>query len=47
MSIKAILQQPSGQLAANFGLFAAGWKYANDEAAINFRQAGRNLAYPY
>jgi hypothetical protein len=37
----AILQQPSGELAANFGLFAADWKCANDEAAINSRLAKR------
>jgi hypothetical protein len=41
----AILQQPSGKLAANFRLSAADWKCANAEAAINFRQASRNLAH--
>jgi hypothetical protein len=40
---EAILQQPSGKLAANFGLFAADWECANDEAAINSRLARRGL----
>jgi hypothetical protein len=45
LSAIAILQQPSGKLAANFGLFAPDWKCANDQADISFRQASRKLAY--
>jgi hypothetical protein len=41
----AILQQPSRKLAANFGLLAPDWKCANDQDAINCRQASRKLAY--
>jgi len=40
----AIFQQPSGKLAANFGLFVDDWKYANDEPlSISDRQLGTLL----